>query len=135
MPSFLPPFYIIRGKAFRTPDPALPRPRSSLLRLRPWSPWLWSPPTFATIGLTEPHLLRYRGFSIFLTVFVCDRYHTKSVIDVTLPNRGVLRLSFRFVRFPPKIACMTIVAARHHAGDSDRGVAIVCRATRHSIRW
>jgi len=33
----------------RAPDPALPRARSSRLRLRPWMPCLWNPPTFATI--------------------------------------------------------------------------------------
>jgi hypothetical protein len=29
------------GKAEDAPSPALPRTRSKILRLRPWTPWIW----------------------------------------------------------------------------------------------
>jgi len=37
----------------RTPDSALLRVRSKELRRHPQTPWLWSPPTFATLGYTH----------------------------------------------------------------------------------
>ena len=37
------------GKADDTPYPALPRVRSSLLRLHPWVPWIWSILDFRSI--------------------------------------------------------------------------------------
>jgi len=37
------------GKANDTPSPPLPRVRSSLLRLHPWTPWIWGILDFRSI--------------------------------------------------------------------------------------
>ncbi len=38
--SFFSPFCLPSGKADDTPSPSLPRARSRLLRLHPWTPWI-----------------------------------------------------------------------------------------------
>ena len=45
----------------RTSDSALLRVRSKKLRLHPQTPWLWSPPAFATLGLTRNFFRLRRG--------------------------------------------------------------------------
>jgi hypothetical protein len=40
--SFYSLFCLPSGKADDTPSPSLPRDRSKLLRLRPWTPWIWA---------------------------------------------------------------------------------------------
>jgi hypothetical protein len=71
-----------QGESRRTSDFALLRVRSKELRLTLKTPWLWSPPTFATLGFTmisakkKPHHVPelWNSVSDFVTYLVseCD---------------------------------------------------------------
>ena len=48
---FISSFYLPLGKAEDTPSPVLTRVCISLLRLHPWSPWIWGILDFCTINV------------------------------------------------------------------------------------
>jgi hypothetical protein len=57
--SFFSLFCLPSGKADDTPSPSLPRARSRLLRLHPWTPWIWG--ILNALDLGHPQLSLNQG--------------------------------------------------------------------------
>jgi CspA family cold shock protein len=75
--SFFSLFCLPSGKADDTPSPSLPRARSRLLRLHPWTPWIWG-----ILNQLIPAVNWREGFFLWDYPFV-KRYHP-SVCNVEI---------------------------------------------------
>ena len=71
--SFFSPFCLPFGKAEDTPSPSLPRDRSRLLRLLPWTPWIWG-------------ILNFRSIRVTVIAFAC--YWPRAVLKCADPFKG-----------------------------------------------
>ncbi len=86
---FFSPFCLPSGKADDTLSPSLPRTRSSLLQLRPWTPWIW--------GILNFRFIRVLIIWIFL-FFACG---SLSNIHAQEQNITTNHLWFDFYNYLP----------------------------------
>src|SRR4030042_3472054 len=81
------------GKADDAPSPSLPRARSKILRLRPWTPWIWSILGFCNNRVKKSD---QGGLPMITAGIDCGAKNTKTIImkDGKILGKGMVPTGF-----------------------------------------